>query len=112
MGLKMDYTTSFTLLVLVILAIFVVVNQLIFNKKMAKMKNNKKPITSVIDDKIKAKIRFDSKHEVVEWEGTFEQFEIGFKSWLTYNYIELTKEDYVLGIRYNKNDESKKYYLY
>lgn len=58
--------------------------------------------TSVVDSKIKAMTSFDKQYEVFKWEGNFEQYKAIFNSWLSYDSLRLTKDDYLLEIKYNK----------
>ncbi|MCR4292347.1 MAG: UvrB/UvrC motif-containing protein [Candidatus Kuenenia sp.] len=67
---------------------------------------------SVIDSKIKARTSFNKQYEIFKWEGNFEQYEVEFSSWLTYDNLTFSKEDYILEIRYIKRDTYEKYLEY
>ncbi len=88
--------------------------EIIENKTAGSMDNSKENIKSVLDKKITARYHFDGKFEVFVWEGGFEGFEVIFKSWMSYNYIDFCKDDYTLGIKYTKYEEKdiKNHLLY
>ncbi len=70
--------------------------------------NKKTNAISVIDSNIKARTSFDKQFEVFKWEGNFEQYEVDFRSWLTYDNLIFSKGEYILEIRYNKRDTYEK----
>lgn len=74
--------------------------------------NEKINVISVIDSNIKARTSFSKQFEMFKWEGDFEQYEVEFCSWLTYDNIIFSKDDYILEIRYNKRDTYEKYLEY
>lgn len=67
---------------------------------------------SVINSNIKARTSFNKQFEVFKWEGNFEQYKVEFYSWLTYDNLIFSKDDYILDIRYNKKDLYEKYLEY
>lgn len=74
--------------------------------------NEKTNAISVIDSTIKAKTSFNKKFEVFKWEWNFEQYEVEFSSWLTYDNLIFSKDDYILEIRYSKKETYEKYSEY
>lgn len=74
--------------------------------------NEKINVVSVIDSNIRAKTSFSKQFEVFKWEGNFEQYEVEFSSWLTYDNLIFSKDEYILEIRYNKRDTYEKYLEY
>ncbi|GMT50206.1 MAG: hypothetical protein IEMM0008_1745 [bacterium] len=100
----MESTDILILILLSMGGVVPIIYLLVINRKLDKIKlvthNDKKIVPSVVNDAIKATIDFNSHYEVFEWNGEFEDFHVLLKSWISYDYVEFSKEDSILGIKY------------
>ncbi len=106
----MDSTDILILIVLSLGGVVPIIYLLVIKRKLDKIKHtvhndDKKIVPSIVDDTIKATIDFNSHYEVFEWDGEFEDFHVLLKSWISYDYVEFSKEDSILGIKYYKDEE-------
>ncbi len=105
----MDSTDILILILLSMGGIVPIIYLQVVKKKLDKIKHtvhndDKKIVPSIVDDTIQATIDFNSHYEVFEWDGGFEDFHVLLKSWISYDYVEFSKEDSILGIKYYKDE--------